>query len=534
MTSPPVLEMLGIHKEYDGTPVLKGIDLALRAGELHALLGENGAGKSTLMNILFGMPVIHSTGGFEGSIRIHGKDVDVQSPAHAMRLGIGMVHQEFMLIPGFEIHENVKLNREPLRGRAYRRVLGESLDLIDTDTMRSDSRSALARIHLDVSETTLVSSLPVGHMQFVEIAREVDKKNLEVLVFDEPTAVLTESEATILLGVMRELADEGVAILFITHRLEEVMSVADSVTILRDGSHVVTTAREKITIEEIAEKMIGRNIESGLSSVAKAAPSAESDDSADVILEIRDLEVDMPGEMVRGVDLSVSHGEILGIAGLAGQGKVGIANGLMGLYPARGKVTFAGNPLSLNAPREALTAGLAFVSEDRRGVGLLLGESIEMNIAIPSMVICGSFLKGKALGPLAWVDRKAVRSNAESMIDKLDIRTTGPDQIVRRLSGGNQQKVCLARALCLEPKMLFVSEPTRGIDIGAKQIVLDWLTRLNREQGITIVITSSELAELRSICQRIAIICEGKLAGILASDANDVQFGLLMSGKASA
>jgi simple sugar transport system ATP-binding protein len=239
----------------------------------------------------------------------------------------------------------------------------------------------------------------------------------------------------------------------------------------------------------------------------------------------------MPGERVRGVDLEVKRGEILGIGGLAGQGKLGIANGLMGLYPARGEVRVEGRRLALGDPRAALRVGLAFVSEDRRGVGLLLDESIADNIATPAIEVKGRFLRARVLGMLALVDRIAVGRQALHAIEELDIRTTGPEQPVRRLSGGNQQKVCLARALVLEPRILLVSEPTRGIDVGAKFLVLDALVRLNREEGITIVMTSSELGELRSVCHRIAIIAEGGLAGVLAPDAPDVEFGLLMSGE---
>jgi simple sugar transport system ATP-binding protein len=522
-----VLEMRSIRKEYYGTPVLKDVDLTLRKGEIHALVGENGAGKSTLMNVLFGMPVIFETGGFEGEIHLRGNPVQIRSPSAAMALGIGMVHQEFMLLPGFSIFENVKLNRERLKSTVLGRILGQRLELLDIPAMRDDTRKALDRIELGVSEEIPVGSLPVGHMQFVEIARELDKEGLHVLVFDEPTAVLAESEAETLLDAMQRLAEEDLAILFITHRLEEVMKVADTVTILRDGERVVSGARSEMTIEEIAEKMVGRVVES-IDRTARSQSEVQKP-----ILRLQSLQVTMPGEEVRGVDLEVHAGEILGIGGLAGQGKIGIANGLMGLYPTSGKVLFRDRKLALNDPKGSLAAGIAFVSEDRRGVGLLLDESVEMNIAIPAMEVKQRYLRAPKLGPLAWVDRRAVRRHAKEMIEKLDIRVTGPDQVVGNLSGGNQQKVCLARALGLDPQVLLVSEPTRGIDIGAKQLVLDWLVRLNREQGMTIIMTSSELAELRSVCHRVAIVSEGKVVGILPPDAPDVKFGLLMTGEAA-
>jgi simple sugar transport system ATP-binding protein len=325
---------------------------------------------------------------------------------------------------------------------------------------------------------------------------------------------------------MRDLADKGIAILFITHRLDEVMSVADTVTILRDGELVSCTPTKETSIPEIAERMVGRDVSSDARTGVGNGPAA----GKEPILRVEDLRVAMSGEEVRGVKFQVEEGEIFGIGGLAGQGKIGIANGIMGLAAATGRVTIAGEELRLNSPKAALARGLAFVSEDRRGVGLLLDESIEMNIAIPAIEIQGQFLRATFLGPFASVDQGAVRSHAVSAITDLDIRTTGPTQVVRRLSGGNQQKVCLARALVLEPRLLLVSEPTRGIDVGAKELILDRLRELNQEHGLTILMTSSELGELRSLCHRVAIISEGRIAGILAPDDPDVTYGLLMGG----
>jgi simple sugar transport system ATP-binding protein len=245
-------------------------------------------------------------------------------------------------------------------------------------------------------------------------------------------------------------------------------------------------------------------------------------------MEIRDLVVAMPGERVKGIDLEIKKGEILGIGGLAGQGKLGIANGLMGVFPARGEVYFNGKALELNDPEVSIKAGLSFVSEDRKGIGLLLDESIEMNIAFTAMQINNDFLN--KIGPFRFKDEIKIRNHADKMIKDLDIRCRSALQKSGSLSGGNQQKVCLARALALNPKLLLVSEPTRGIDIGAKKLVLDLLLKLNKEYGITIVMTSSELAELRSICDKIVIICEGKIEGVLPPDASDAEFGLMMSG----
>ena len=492
-----VLEMNHITKTYGSNTVLKDVSLCIRPGEIHALLGENGAGKSTLMNILFGMPVIHTTGGFQGDILIDGQKMNIISPMDAMEKGIGMVHQEFMLIPGFNVTDNIKLNREITTPWPVSRVLGKDLEFLDRKSMASDARKALDAVGMGIEEYTLVNGLPVGHMQFIEIAREIDKQGMKLLVFDEPTAVLTESEAQQLLNVMKSIA-------------------------LRDGTLISTFSKADASPEKIAALMIGRGEESVIS-----VDKRSSELGAGTAMSIRDLWVNMPGEVDRGIDLDIREGEILGIGGLAGQGKIGIPNGVMGLYEALGEVTFFGQPLALCNTKDALKAGLAMVSEDRRGVGLLLDQSIEDNIAFTAMQVHGDFTKPF----LKQKDTAAIRRYAEEMIKELDIRCTSPAQPVGTLSGGNQQKVCVARALAMKPKFLFVSEPTRGIDIGAKQLVLETLVRLNREQGLTIVMVSSELQELRSICDRIAIVAEGKVVDILDTTASDVAFGLAMSGK---
>lgn len=519
----PRLRMKNIGKEYYGNRVLKGISFEAGAGEIVSLVGENGAGKSTLMNILFGMPIIHQTGGFDGELFFDGEPVHIKTPEEAMRLGIGMVHQEFMLLPGFTITENIKLNREITKPNLLSRLAGKSLEWLDMSAMRADSRKAMDAMGLGIDEMMPVRGLPIGFMQFIEIAREIDKENTRLLVLDEPTAVLTESEAERLLGVMKSLAARGISILFISHRLDEVMSVSDKIVVLRDGEQIAAMTPAETNIESLAEMMVGRKIEV---SQIKGRPLEEL--SGEEILELEDLYVEMPGEKVRGMNLKVHRGEILGIAGIAGQGKIGIANGIMGLYEASGRVTVNNEGLSLNNAYEALRRKLAFVSEDRRGAGLLLDDPIDFNIAATATQTQGMFMDA---GGGRLLDKKGIGEHAKKMIAELDIRCTGPDQLTRRLSGGNQQKVCIARAITLQPELLFVSEPTRGIDIGAKTLILELLIRLNREQGLTVVVTSSELAELRSICDRIAIVYEGRLEGILLPTDSDRDFGLMMAGE---
>ena len=523
MSAEYVLEMKNITKRYGENTVLENVSLSVRPGEIHALLGENGAGKSTLMNVLFGMPVIRNTGGFEGEVLINGEPAQIQSPYDAMTKGIGMVHQEFMLLPGFTITENIKLNREITTPTLFSRIFGKNLENLDMKAMAKDARKALDSVGMGIDEFTLVKGLPVGYMQFVEIAREIDKKGIRLLVFDEPTAVLTESEAAQLIKVMKQISASGIAIIFITHRLDEVIAAADSVTILRDGKLAAKRDAKETNAVELAELMIGRKGESVVQ-----APDRDRPHSDRVALEVQHLRVQMPGEEVKDVSMTVYDGEIFGIGGLAGQGKIGIPNGIMGLYPAEGEIRFYGAPHALNQPRKALENGMAMVSEDRRGVGLLLEQSIEDNMVFNAMQIKGEYLKNFGLFKLK--DSGAIRVTARNMIQDLDIRCTSSLQHTGTLSGGNQQKVCIARALLMHPKLLFVSEPTRGIDIGAKKLVLETLVRLNREQGMTIIMVSSELMELRSICGRIAIVSEGRMVDVLRSDDSDANFGLAMSG----
>jgi len=518
-----LLEFRNISKVYSGNQVLKDVSFNIKPGEIHALLGENGAGKSTLMNILFGMPVIHTTGGFEGEVLFGGEKANILSPFDAMELGIGMVHQEFMLIPGFTIAENVKLNREIIKNNALNAItsslFGKRMRTLDRRQMDRDARAALDKLDMSIDEFTLVAGLPIGYMQFVEIAREIDKKGMRVLVLDEPTAVLAESEAEHLLNAMRTIAKSGIAIVFISHRLNEITAVADRVTILRDGELVITKDVKDTNTLEIAEYMVGRKV-----SIDRETNQVREIED-EVALSVEDLYVAMPNENVKGVSFEVRKGEIFGIGGLAGQGKLGIANGLMGIYESMGEVMLNGHIMQPGKTRKMLGAGAAFVSEDRKGVGLLIEESIEDNICFTAMTIHGDFINSLGLS-----DKQSIRDHARKMIKELDIRCTSEKQATGRLSGGNQQKVCIARALTQQPTVLFVSEPTRGIDIGAKKLILDLLLELASEQGMTIIMTSSELAELCSICDRIAIVCEGKVIGILPPDAPPAHFGLMMSG----
>ena len=516
----PLLEMKNIKKDFFGNQVLTDINLTLQAGEVLGLVGENGAGKSTLMKILFGMDVIRETGGYGGDVLINGEKVNFSTPFDALAAGIGMVHQEFSLIPGFTATENILLNREPKKTNVISQVFGDRLNTLDYNEMNGRAAAAIDKMGFTIDPNMVINDMPVGHKQFTEIARELSKDQLKLLILDEPTAVLTEKEAEALLDSIRGMSQKGIAVIFITHRLHEILSVCDKVVVMRDGYVVKDVPATETDVTEITRWMVGRNVDTAANVDIREFPEAKT------VMSIRRLWVDMPGEIVRDVSLDVKEGEILGIGGLAGQGKLGIPNGVMGLCDAGGTVEFDGKSIQLNNPRKCLDSQLAFVSEDRRGVGLLLDESLEWNVAFPAMQIQNKFLK--KIGIFTWRDEKAIRAVTDKYIDELQIKCTGSDQKARELSGGNQQKVCLAKAFALEPRFLFVSEPTRGIDVGAKALVLEALRKFNRESGVTVVMISSELEELRMICDRIAIVSGGKIAGILPADHSSEEFGMLM------
>jgi simple sugar transport system ATP-binding protein len=354
------------------------------------------------MKILFGMDEIRETGGYGGDILLNGQKVNFSTPFDALAAGIGMVHQEFSLIPGFNATENILLNREPKKKSVVSEVFGDRLDTLNRKKMAESSSAAIQKMGVQIDGGMVISSMPVGHKQFTEIARELSKDQLKLLILDEPTAVLTEREAVALLDSIRGMSAQGIAVIFITHRLHEILAVCDKVVVMRDGFVVKDVPAKETSVPEITRWMVGRSVDT-----QEAAHRAQPEGKT--IMSISRLWVDMPGETVRDVNLDVIEGEILGIGGLAGQGKLGIPNGIMGLYEAGGKVVFKGQEIPLNAPRRCLDASLAFVSEDRRGVGLLLDESLEWNIAFPAMQIQNKFLKNLLGGMIKWRDETAIR-----------------------------------------------------------------------------------------------------------------------------
>ena len=518
--SKEVLRIEHVSKSFFGNRVLNDINLAIHAGEIVSLVGENGAGKSTLMNILFGMDVIKNTGGFDGKVFFEGKETHVSSPMHAIDLGIGMVHQEFKLIDEFSITENIKLNKENCKHGFLTKPFKGKLDLLDTEAMGADARRALDSVKLPVDEWASVAGLSVAKRQFVEIAKALDSSVTKLLIFDEPTAVLTEKESNELLDIMQDLSARGIACLFISHKLEEIIKVSDRIVVLRDGEVVGRYDRGQTTESELARVMVGREVLAGES-------DARDLSARKPIMELRNFEVDMPSELLKGVDLDIYEGEILGIAGLAGSGKLSVSNGVRGLYETRGEVRYKGETLNTKRTDKVLKKRIAFVSEDRKKVGLVLEDSIEQNCIYGSMISHNRFLK-KTVG-IKTLKKDEARARVRELIDLLEIKCVDETQKVGALSGGNQQKVCVGSMLLQQPELFFASEPTRGIDIGAKHLILSYLRKLNREDNVTVVVTSSELHELRTLCDRIAVISDGKLAGILPADAPIEEFGLLMA-----
>lgn len=511
-----MLRIENLTKAFGAEEALKSVSMEIEAGEIHGLVGVNGSGKSTLLNILFGAPAIRLTGGYSGAIHLDGERVVISHPSQAVRRGIGMIHQEFALIPGLTVSENIKIGRERVF-RFTERVMGRSLSRLDPRLNQEDARLTLGRMGVDIDPRTYVSDLSVNMKQFVEIAREIDKPELKVLLLDEPTAVLNREDSFALMEVLRDLARRGAAVLYVSHRLEEVVAICGKISVLRDGeiSAVFSGSGGEFDIEAIAESMIGRKF-------LRVSRVSRDCSSRPVMVSLRDFSVDMPGERLRGANLDVRRGEILGVTGLSGHGKLALGPGIMGLYPNRGRVSIKGAPIEKRSPSRLISNGAAFLPEDRRTLGLLLDHSVMDNIVFSAVQNKGEFLRRFPVSSLRFPDRRKARRYAEECVEKFGIKCRSVFQKVRELSGGNQQKICIARALALEPEILFVSEPTRGVDIGAKEIILDILMNVNARTGATIVMASSEIEELRRLCDRIAILYRGAVIDVLPPECGDM------------
>lgn len=517
-----VLTIKKLSKSFGNVEVLKSVNFSVKSGEIHGLVGANGSGKSTLLNILFGNPVIKNTGGYKGEVFLKGKKTIIQSTKEALSHGIGMIHQEFALISEMTVAENIKLGREQVFP-FFEKILGRDFSYVHSKKNIKDAGIALNKLGIGVDPRALVKNLSLSLKQFVEIAREIDKYNLRLLLLDEPTAVLNKEDSKKLLEVLKNLAQQGTAVIFVSHRLEEITELCDRVTVLRDGEIAARYGKTEFLLEQIAEDMLGHQ----LSRTIRINNSSEKKP----IMEFQGFSVNMPGERLEQLDLLVNEGEIIGITSLSGHGKLAVSSGVMGLYPTEGQIIVKGRELDNSCVSNVIDRGIYFVPEDRRNMGLLLKHSVMDNIIFTAMQMKNSFLFPLPFPKLSWPVKKQKIKYAQDCVEMFQIKCKNINQPVEELSGGNQQKVCIARALAIDPEILFIAEPTRGIDLGAKEIILEMLVSINKSKGTTIIIASSELDELKRICDRIVVLYEGKVSAILSAGTDDQHFALAFSGE---
>jgi ribose transport system ATP-binding protein len=478
----PLLQMSGIKKRFPGVVALDGVDLEVYPGEIVALAGENGAGKSTLMNILGG---IHQPD--SGYLLIDDDEIVLDSVSDAIDRGIGFIHQELKVLDNLDVAENVFLGREP--------VWAGMLRLVDRQKIHAQADLYLKRLGLNISSRTPVRGLSIAQQQMVEIAKALSL-NARILIMDEPTSCLTETEAGRLLEVTRELKAQGVSIIYITHRLREITNLADRVVVLRDGRNAGTLAGDEITHDRIVRLMVGRDLNRFH---ARAASSGEAG-------YFRVLNLRTRRYPRHATSFAVCRGEILGLAGLVGAGRSDVAQAIFGVETAlEGTIQLDGKPIKIRSPKDAIANGVYLVSEDRRRTGLILEMSIRENITLPALSTYAS---------AGLIDRFAERKVAQDGCSKLNIKAPSIEETVASLSGGNQQKVVLAKWLSLDPKVLIFDEPTRGIDIGAKAEIYQLMRRLAKS-GVGIIMISSDMEEVLGESDRVAVMHEGAITGIL-------------------
>jgi general nucleoside transport system ATP-binding protein len=500
MADPPLLELKGITKRFPGVVANDGVDFELARGEVHALLGENGAGKSTLMNILYGL-----YGPDEGQVRLNGRPIRISSPREAIDAGIGMVHQHFMLIPVMTVAENIVLASEPTKG-----------PFLDLDAAEARVQELSTRFGLAVNPGARIESISVGQQQRVEILKALFR-GAEILILDEPTAVLTPQEAEELFEIIRSLQAEGKSIIFISHKLNEVLAIADRITVLRRGKTVETVLRKGATEESLAKLMVGREV---LLRVKKDASQA-----GDPLLAVEDLHVreERGLEAVRGISFEVRAGEIVGIAGVDGNGQSELIDAIAGLRPVvSGRVRIAGEDVTDEGCKDCLDAGLGHIPEDRQRRGLVLDFSLAENIALHDFDHAPASRFG-------WLYPSRLVARARTLLQEFDVRGGGPQTAAGSLSGGNQQKVVLAREVSRSPKVLIAAQPTRGLDVGAIEFVHRRLVE-QRDQGRGILLVSFELDEILSLSDRILVVFEGRIQGEYPPDVTEEELGIAMTG----
>ena len=488
----PILEMQGIQKYFPGVHALDDCRFELRAGEVHALVGENGAGKSTLMKILSG---IYPRDG--GSVRLDGREINVKSTLEAQRLGISIIHQEINLMQDLTVSENIYIGREPTQGI-----------LLNGAKQDAQTNALLDSLRLtDIRAGTRVRTLTVAKQQMVEIAKALSFSNTRILIMDEPTAALTESEIEDLFTFIRRLKAQGVGIVYISHRMEELRIIADRVTVMRDGKYVGTRNMADVSMDDIISMMVGR--------VIYEQPKTKSavPETAPVVLEV----INLRSPAVKGVSFTLKKGEILGLAGLMGAGRTEVARLICGADPlTSGEILVNGQAKRIKTPHDAVKAGIGYLSEDRKRYGLCLGLSVAQNVALPNL----DHLSG---GP--FVNKERVEKATEKYVQAIRIKTPGVAALVRGLSGGNQQKVVIAKWLERDCDILIFDEPTRGIDVGAKSEIYKLMKELAAQEK-SIIMISSELPELLRMSDRIVVMCEGRKTGELSIE-NATQEGIM-------
>jgi len=503
----PVLALTGITKRFPGVLANDRVDFALAPGEIHALLGENGAGKTTLMNVVYGLYQQD-----EGQIFISGNQVEIHDPNDALTRGIGMVHQHFMLVPVMTVTENLMLGHETTRGPR----LGPLSDL-DPERVAEEIKALGDQHGLSIDPDAYVQDLSVGEEQRVEIVKAL-YRGAEVLILDEPTAVLTPQESEDLFAVMHSLIAEGKSIIFITHKLKEVLTIADRITVLRDGRVVGTTEPSKTTEHELAAMMVGREV---ILQVEKGPA-----DPGEAVLEVQQLQVrDIREQLVvRGISFTVRAGEILGIAGVQGNGQAELVEALTGLMPVEsGHILLNGQETTQMKPRKITETGMAHVPEDRHKHGLVLVYPLDENLILQTYYL-------PPFASRTFIQPKAVRENAEKLVREYDVRTPSIATHAGSLSGGNQQKVIVARELSREVQLLIANQPTRGLDVGSIEYIHNRIVQ-KRDEGVGVLLVSSELDEILGLSDRIAVIYAGEILAVMpASEATKERLGLLMAG----
>jgi len=516
-----ILEISGLSKKFRSNYALKDISLSLYRGEIIGLVGANGSGKTTLMNILSGNPLIRETGGFTGTIKLNGKIISPANPSDSLKLGIGMVYQEFALIPSFTAPENIMSGKE-IRLRPVTSLPGLSVPLIDRKKNISKAESILSSIGVTgIDPRVPVTEFNVSTRQFIEFARVINSKTLKLLILDEPTAVLGRDESKRLIDEVRRIADKGITVIFISHRLEEVLSLCHRIAVLRDGILESVFAASDTSAEEIARCMLG-----GIHDRAIKTHSHTSPGNCDYF-RIKNLNSGSGGECLKNFSLNVSKGEIIGITGQSGQGQMLLGKAVMGLIPSDGEININDEKILPGDTESLFRSGFYYIPEERRRDGLLPENSVAENILFTTISTKHAFTSRSGL-----LNTVKIHEAARKYIYDLSIKCTGIKQKVCELSGGNQQKVILSRALSLKPEIMMIFEPTRGIDIGAKEMILNMLIEMNREMQTTIIIVSSELDELMRVCDRIAVLYEGSIFSVLTPELPEEIFIHAFTGRA--